>query len=151
MAIKLAPPLFTAPVTYAVPGDGQPFEIKFSAQFARLARAERELLGKRLTAAGLQARLATAATPEVREGLQAALAELGEGITPMTDDALCRLVLRGWSLQDMDGVAIAFDAPTLDAVLEQWPGIETAIGMAYFAALSPQEAEKNSATPPATT
>lgn len=152
MTVQLAAPTFLHPVIYDIPGDhGERLEIKFHARFRRLKKSQRELLAKRLHRSWLAGQLRNTTSPEIRALLEQHVAELGEDIQVITDLQICQLVLDGWQLHGLDGQPVPFDDASLEALAEDWEGIEGAIAKAYVEATAPRAAEKNSGKPSPTT
>lgn len=159
--VVLASVAFWAPVNYTIVGDdGKPETIKARARFKRLKTSERLQMDARFASnrmdaeirKGLRARLEdpeTKISRKVRAQLEANLAA-----EPIDDAEFLREMLVDLELKDKRGETIPYSLANVEAVCEEWDGLEAALVSSYFAArrdaLEPKAVEKNSEQPSGT-
>lgn len=142
-------PAFWAPGHFILPDQpGKPLVFKFKLRFRRLKDKERKDLDRRIQAT----------RDSVNAAVRAAMAGMPRpDVTPaITDKEVLDVVLVDWDgFPNDDGSIAIYTEAARAQVVEDYPGIESAMVLAYLESRDPsqdlKEVEKNSEALPATT
>lgn len=160
--VVLGSAFFWAPVALKLPGDdGETEVVNLRACFHRLPKSERRLMRARVTAHHIKDAdlkpllLASKWMPShwmdrVRDASDEQLKNVLTEFR-ITDEEILNRVLKNWEIRDVDSALVPYTEAMRDQLCEDWDGLLEAFIHAYYDAIKGQDAEKNSATPSATT